>query len=128
VRTCLPPLLIHVWQSRSQVSPTVTGESIAKTGLQPYFNNPSSALESHRNSAREFLKAVASYQGDERRQTHNCLQQLLYFYRDKGVGMKPVRGILVALELGILRSLSWQAVLKAGLGMFLGSLVLSLQE
>jgi len=42
--------------------------------------------------------------------------------------MKPVRGILVALELGILRSLSWQAVLKAGLGMFLGSLVLSLQE
>lgn len=71
VDTCLPPLLIDVQQGRSRISPTATGQSIIETGLQTHFNNSSSALESHRNSAREFLGAVASCRGDQRRQRHN---------------------------------------------------------
>lgn len=70
------------------------------------------ATEPQEDNSSGLLPAAGEIRGGR---VTTCLQQLLYFYRDKGVSMKPARGIVVALELGILRNLFWQAVLKAGL-------------
>ncbi|OPJ84671.1 hypothetical protein AV530_016013 [Patagioenas fasciata monilis] len=82
------------------------GQSITETGLQTYFDNPSSALESHRNSAREFLELLPAAGEIRGGRVTTYLEQFLHFYRNKGVSMKLAREILVSFEPGMLRSLT----------------------
>lgn len=110
----------HMHSRQSSALPHCHGQSITQTRLQ---NSPSSVLraaEIPRGNSWGLLPAAGVIRGGG---GTTILQQLLCFYKDEGISMKPANGILVALELRILR-LFWQDRFEAVL-MFLCFLVLS---
>lgn len=64
---------------------------------------PWRATETQQENSLELLPAAGEIRGGR---VTTYLEQFLHFYRNKGVSMKPARGILVSFEPGILRSLT----------------------